>query len=257
MDRTTQNELAKKLKALYVPGEPVLFANVWDAASTALVAKNSATAAIATASYAIAATQGADDNDMSLFQNLVGIKNCVAGLMNAGKQQELPISADLQDGYEDVAETIKLAIEIGVVGANIEDVLNKTRQIRSVEDNMERIRTALKSAADAGVPDFVINARTDILGFGGDIADVIERGEQYLQAGATAVFVWGVGKWDIKADEVQQMVKAFGGRLAVQPGSIGIEKLKQLGVSRVSVGPALWRLSMGSIESEAQKLGLF
>lgn len=252
-----QNELAKKLKALHVSGKPLLLANVWDGASSAKIAAHPSTKAIATASYAVAETQGLADNELMLEGNLVGIRNVVAGIRKAGKWEQLPLTADLQEGYEDPAETIRRAISLGVVGCNIEDVHDKEGRMRSTEEACQRIRAALKAATELGLPDFVINARTDILGYGGNIQDVIERGEKYLEAGATTVFVWGVNKWDIKADEVMEMVQAFAGKLAVQPGSLGIEKLTELGVSRISVGPALWRKSMSVVEDEAVRLKLF
>lgn len=249
-----QNELARKFKSLHVPGDPILLANVWDGASSAKIAAHPSTKAIATASYAIAATQGLEDNELMLEGNLTGIRNVVAGIRKVGKWEQIPLTADLQEGYEDPAETIRRVIHLGVIGCNIEDVHDKEGRMRSTEEACHRIQTALKAAADAGVADFVVNARTDILGFGGNIQDVIERGKRYLEAGATTVFVWGVNKWNIQADEVKEMVEAFDGKLAVQPGSIGVEKLKELGVSRISVGPALWRKSMSVLDDEGTRL---
>ena len=107
-----------------------------------------------------------------------------------------------------------------------------------------KVGEVMEAAREEGVPDFVVNARTDVLGFGGDIGDVVVRGKRYLEAGATSVFVWGVRKWDITEEDVRRMSEAFKGRLAVQPGGIGIKRLCGLGVSRISLGPALWRKSM-------------
>lgn len=250
------NKLAQTLKNLHVSGKPLLLANVWDATSAEVVASQPSTKALATASYAIAAVQGVDDNDMVLEQNLTGIGNVVAGLRRAGKLDSIPLSADLQDAYGDPAATIRQAVKLGVVGANIEDVNNQTHDIRPKDEAVSRIRAALDAARDAGVPDFVVNARTDVLGYGGNIQSAIERGKAYLDAGATSVFVWGVGKWDIKPDEVKEMLDAFDGRLAVQPGNIGVEKLSALGVSRISVGPALWRKCKSVLLEEAQALKL-
>lgn len=250
----SQNDLARRLRSLHVSGDPLLLANVWDGASAAAIAGHPSTKAIATASYAIAATQGLDDGDMTLEQNLAGVRNVVAGLRKVGKAEELPLTADLEDGYEDPANTVRRVVELGVVGCNIEDVDNRKKELRNIKDAVARIKVMADAAKEAGVPDFVINARTDVLGYGGDISTVIERGKQYLEAGATTVFVWGVSKWDIKSDEVAEMVKALNGRLAVHPGSIGIEKLRGLGVSRISVGPALWRGSMSVLEKEGVRL---
>ena len=251
---TIQNSLAQRLASLHVPGNPLLLANVWDAATASLIASQPETVAIATASYAIAATQAIEDNDMTLEANLVGVKNVVAGLAKSGKAGALPLTTDLQDGYDNPAETIKQAISLGAVGCNIEDVNNQTGQLRDLDNAVDRIRILIDGAAKAGVPDFVVNARTDVLGYGGNIDHVVERGRKFLEAGATTVFVWGVGKWDITEEEVQKMTAAFGGRLAVQPGSLGIEKLKLLGVSRISVGPALWRKSMAVILDAAEEM---
>ena len=251
---SARSDLACKLKTLHISGDPLRLANVWDGASAVAIANHPSTKAIATASYAIAATQGLDDGDVTLEQNLAGVKNVMAGLRKAGKAGELPLTADLEDGYGDPAETVRRAIELGVVGCNIEDVDNSKKELRTVDDAVGRIRAAAHAAREAGVPDFVINARTDVLGYGGDISAVIERGQKYLEAGATTVFVWGAMKWDIKPDEVAEMVKAFDGKLAVQPGSIGVEKLTELGVSRISVGPMLWRKSISVLEEEGARL---
>ncbi|KAK5076698.1 hypothetical protein LTS08_005869 [Lithohypha guttulata] len=257
MSSRNLNSLAVKLKELHVSGNPLLLANVWDASSAQAIASHTATMAVATASYAIASTQGIEDNDMTAKQNLTGVRNVVAGLRKAGKADSIPLSADLQDGYDGPGETIKQAIALGVVGCNLEDVDNTNHTLRSIDDASNRISTVLRAAEDAGVPDFVVNARTDVLGYGGNIKDVIERGKAYLERGATTVFVWGVGKWDIKEEEVEEMVAAFHGNLAVQPGSIGIKRLTELGVSRISVGPALWRKSNSVLVEEAQTMGLF
>jgi len=94
MSSPSQNDLARKLKSLHISGEPLLLANVWDAASTALVANHTSTKAIATTSYGVAAVQGVDDEDMTLEQNLAGIRNVAAGILKAGKERDIPLTAD-------------------------------------------------------------------------------------------------------------------------------------------------------------------
>lgn len=251
----SRNELARALKSLHISGDPILLANVWDGASAAAIAAHPSTKAIATASYAVAASQGLDDNQLTLEANLVGIRNVIAGMKKAGKWNILPLTADLREGYDDPAEVARRVTELGVVGCNIEDFIDKERRLRSPEEASERIRTMMQAAAEAGVPDFVVNARTDVLGHGGSIQDVIARGKKYLEAGASTIFVC-VLKSALQANEVQQMVQALDGRLAVQPGVLGVEKMKELGVSRISVGPALWRKSMSVLEGEGVRLGV-
>ncbi|KAK6344357.1 hypothetical protein TWF696_007996 [Orbilia brochopaga] len=238
------NRLAKTLKALHVSGKPLILINVHDAPSAAAVATNAATKALATASYAIAASQGLKDANLTLADNVIGIRAVARGIEMTGFEDAKPLSADLQDGYEDIGATIKAAIDLGVVGANIEDLKTDPatghEQLRDISDAEARIKTALAAAAEAGVPDFVINARTDVLGYGGGIKDCIERGKRYLAAGATTVFVWGARKHVITAEEVKEMADAFDGRLAVQgpgPTPLSVDELKAAGVARISFGP--------------------
>ena len=101
---------------------------------------------------------------------------------------DLPVTADLEGGYGDAAETIRRAIGIGVVGANIED------QMKPLPEAAAQVEAIMKVAEDEGV-DFVLNARTDVYSLDrkGDpaekVADAIERGKAYLDAGAPVVFV--------------------------------------------------------------------
>ena len=247
------NRLALHLKSLHISSSPLLLTNVWDAHTTYIVASHPDTTAIATASYAIAVTHGIEDDDLTWETNKAGITLVARGIANAGKTDVLPLSVDLQDGYDDVKRVIKEAIRLGAVGANIEDYDNKTQKVKDVEAAVATIEEVLEAAREEGVPDFVMNARTDVLGFGGDIEDVIARGKRFLEAGATSVFVWGVRKWNITEEEVRRMSEAFEGRLALQPGGIGVERLCGLGVSRISLGPALWRESMEVFEEGMKK----
>ena len=253
-NRAPLNDLALKLKQAHIPGNPLLLANVYDAPTARIVASSSSTKALATASFAIAATQGIEDDDMTLAQNQAGIRNVIAGMKKADKWGDIPLTADLQDCYDDPAQTIKEAIELGVVGCNMEDYDGKKRVMRSKDEAVARLKAAVKSAQENGVPDFVINARTDVLGFDGTIDDVIGRGKAFLDAGATTLFVWGVGKYDITEEDVKKMTEALDGRLAVQPGILSIPILKKCGVARISVGPMLFREAMKVYEQGAAKI---
>ena len=100
----------------------------------------------------------------------------------------LPVTADLEGGYGDAAETVRRAIGLGIVGANIED------QMKPLSEAAAQVEAIMKAADDEGV-DFVLNARTDAFARGRDrdpgevLADAIERGRAYLDAGAPVVFV--------------------------------------------------------------------
>jgi 2-methylisocitrate lyase-like PEP mutase family enzyme len=254
---TPQNELAKRLRNLHVPGDPIVLTNVYDAATTAFIANHPATKAIATASFAIAASQGIPDNEMTLTQNIATVRS-IASALTVNGLPKLPLSVDVQDGYENVAETIKGIISLGAVGCNIEDFNNRTEQMRSLPDATSRIKLAIQTARELGVPDFVINARTDILGHGGSVEDAIERGKAFLEAGACTVFVWGPGGRGLTTEEVEKLVAALDGRLnvklVIKEGYLTIPELRGMGLARISMGPELYRAAMRAFEETANDL---
>lgn len=170
-----------------------------------------------------------------------------------------PLTVDLQDGYGDqLAEAIAAVVALGAVGANLEDCDREGGGMYTRAEAVARIETALAVAAREGVPDFVLNARCDTLRQGGELAEVIERGRAYLDAGATSVFVWGGGERGLAGWEVVQLVRAFGGRLNVSlkiaEGNLGVGELAEMGVSRISVGPQLFEVAVEGVRREAERL---
>ncbi|KAF7562306.1 hypothetical protein G7046_g1826 [Stylonectria norvegica] len=263
------NESAKTLKALHVPGSPIIFANVWDIASFNIITSlNTANAkpikAIATASWAIAASVGVTDPELTYEQNIAAI----AKIAPLAKAAGLPLSVDLQDGYGSrIASTVTAAVKLGAAGANIEDApFDDPDTLYGVEEQVERLRTALKAAADVGMPDFVLNARCDIFHIPGELDDAsrlkeaIVRGRAYLGAGATTVFYWGGGGRGLRDAQVQTLVKELDGRVAVialqgdQEGALTMADLANIGVARISIGPRLFRVAAEAMKTAAMRL---
>jgi 2-methylisocitrate lyase-like PEP mutase family enzyme len=260
--RSMQNDLAVKFRKLHVPGEPLVLTNVYDAATASIIAEHPSTKAIATASYAVAASQGIADEKLTLSQNLATVRSIATVLKPHGDGlPRIPFTVDIQDGYEDVAATIKEIIALGAVGCNLEDFDNANNRLRPMSQAVERIHLAMQAARDAGVPDFVINARTDVLlkhdgANGGSIEDAIERGKAYLEAGACTVFVWGgSARGGVSKEEIQRLVEAFDGRLNVkmnlQEGYLTPREIKEIGVARISLGPELYRAAMTAFKEKA------
>ena len=249
------NNVAKTLKALHVPGDPVVFANVYDILSAEAVALLPGSKALATASYGVARANGTEDDDMQFETNI----SATRGIAAVAKKFSKPLTVDLQDGYGDrLEEAIAALIDIGVVGINLEDVDKDTQKLYSPEIAAERVERALAAAKSKGVPDFVVNARCDVLVQGGTLDEVIARGKRYLAAGATTVFVWGGSKRGVSREEVQTMVKEFDGRLNVSmrlhPDGLNVSQLREIGVARISVGPAIQLKAMETITKEAEKI---
>ncbi|MCJ1324983.1 hypothetical protein MMC10_001645 [Thelotrema lepadinum] len=247
---------ASRLKALHKPGDPIIFANVYDALSAEAVAALPSCSALATASYAVAQAAGLEDDDLTFEINLAAAQ----AIGKIAAKHNKPLTVDLQDGYGDrLKEATAKMIDAGVVGFNLEDWDRGRNGFFSVDEAVSRIKTVLETAKSKGVPDFAVNARCDVLVHGGELDEVIARGKQYLQAGATSIFVWGGRKRGVRTAEVEKMVEAFDGRLNVSlklgvPEALSVKELVQIGVSRISIGPALSLKAMETYAREAKVL---
>jgi 2-methylisocitrate lyase-like PEP mutase family enzyme len=257
---STQNDLARTLKSLHIPGNPLILTNVWDAITARSIGSLPGVQALATASYAIAAAAGLEDADLTLDVNLRAIKAIAKVAKEVGK----PLTADFQDGFGDELEAgVREVIRAGVVGINLEDFgreLGLKGGLYEVRVAQDRIRRVMRVAEEEGVPDFVVNARTDALLVGKDIDEAIVRGKAYLEAGASNVFVWGGReRMGTTREEVEKACEAFGGRLNVilvkiQPGGLTVEDLKKIGVARISVGPQLMLLTQKVVVETATSI---
>lgn len=236
---------AQRLKLLHTAPEILRVVNVWDAVSAATVAALPDTRAIATAGHSIAAANGYADGAMPLDTALAGIKTIVDAV-------DLPVTADLDDGYEDPAETIRRAIGLGVVGANVED------RLRPIDESVARVHAIIAAAHDEGIA-FQLNARTDAIVRGGDrplkdsINDAISRGRAFLDAGAALVFVPGA----LTRDVIEPLVDGLGkGKLSVigAPGALTAAELQELGVARISYGPFTQRVALRALRDLATDL---
>lgn len=258
---SAQNTKAQTLKSLHVPGNPLILTNIWDAITARAIAPLPTTKALATASYAIAAAAGLEDHDLTLEVNLAAIR----AISKVALEFNLPLSADFQDGFgARLEEGIREVIRAGVVGINLEDFgreLGDKGELYPISTATERIRKVLAVAADEGVPDFVVNARTDALLAGLTLAEAIERGKAYLEAGAHNVFIWGGReRGGTTRGEVEEASRELGGRLnviliRVMEGGLKVEELREIGVARISVGPQLMHRSLPAVVEEARKIG--
>jgi 2-methylisocitrate lyase-like PEP mutase family enzyme len=242
-DQQTKDRAAELLRLHRDPALLVLV-NVWDAVSARTVAAVEGTTALATASHSIAASYGYPDGEhISVDQMLDAVKLVVDAT-------DLPVTADLEGGYGDAAETVRRAIGIGVVGANIED------QLKPFDESVRQVEAIMKVASDEGV-DFVLNARTDAFSRARDrdrgesLDDAIRRGQAYLEAGAPVVFVPA----RLTEAETVALVDAFGPqRLSVIaiPGTPPLTRLEELGVARVSFGPLSQNVALTALQELAE-----
>jgi 2-methylisocitrate lyase-like PEP mutase family enzyme len=252
---SSQNAVAKVFRSLHVPKEPIVLANVYDAVTARAVASLPEARALATASYAIGAAAGVADADVTLEMNLAAVR----AIASVAKEFNKPLTADWQDGYGGrLEEGISAVIEAGAVGINLEDFDGQKETMLPIDEAVDRIKRVLTVAKENGVPDFAVNARTDVLVHGGKLSEVITRGKAYLEAGATTVFVWGGRQRGTTKDEVIELTRAFEGKLNVSmrltEGSLTLQELKDIGVARISIGPQLQPIAVEAFAKAAEKV---
>jgi 2-methylisocitrate lyase-like PEP mutase family enzyme len=239
---------AAALLDLHTAPEILVLANVWDVVSAKVVAGTDGVRALATASHSIAATFGFEDGEnipLNLHLDMVGL--IVAAV-------DLPVSMDLEAGYGDPGETVRRAIDVGVVGGNLED------QMKPLEQAVADVEAALRAGRDAGI-DFVLNARTDVFvraergaDRAGLIDEAVRRGQAYLAAGAPVVFVPGA----ITREEIEALVDGLGRQklsvISVPGRSLPVRELQELGVARVSTGPFTQRVALTALQDATAEL---
>ncbi|HSF99001.1 MAG TPA: isocitrate lyase/phosphoenolpyruvate mutase family protein [Ornithinibacter sp.] len=231
---------AAELQRLHTDPDLLVLVNVWDVISARTVAGVPGTRALATASHSIASAHGYPDGEQIPRDLMIEAVGRIAAAV------DLPVTADLEAGYGDPGGTVDRAIDVGIVGANLED------QLKPLPDAVRAVSQAVAAGERAGIP-FVLNARTDAFLRAGDrapdavLADAIERGRAYLDAGASTVFVPGL----LDEPTVTALVQALGERrvnLIAVPGSLPLDTLQQLGVARVSFGPWSQNVALTALE---------
>jgi 2-methylisocitrate lyase-like PEP mutase family enzyme len=237
---------ASELLRLHTDPELLCVVNTWDVASARVIAARPETKAIATASHAIAAVFGYDDGEQIPLELALDM---IARIVAA---TDLPVTADLESGYGDAGETVRRAIGVGVVGANLEDAMDP------LDEAVAAVSAAVAAGQAEGI-DFVLNARTDAFLLGGErphdelLAEAIRRGRAFRAAGAACVFVPGV------EDEatITALVNGIGAQavsIMAGPDALPTARLAELGVARVSFGPWLQRLALTAVQKAATTL---
>ncbi|MGW1536031.1 isocitrate lyase/PEP mutase family protein [Streptomyces aureus] len=242
---------ALALRALHVPGRPLVLANAWDAVSARIVEEAGAPA-VATTSAGLAWAQGVADGDR------LERDDALAAVARITAVVRVPVSADIENGYASdaagVGDTVRAVLAAGAVGVNLEDALygEGAGPLRPVAEQAERVAGARAAADAAGVPLFV-NARIDtFLRGAGGVEETLERAAAFLAAGADGVFVPGV----TDPTTVKALVEGIDGPLnvLVGPGAPSVGELAALGVARISAGSSIAAAAHGLVRRAAREL---
>lgn len=155
----TQQEKAEQFRALHEAGCFVI-ANAWDAGSARILARQGFQA-LATTSAGLAFMLGRRDGEAAVSRH--------EALSNAGDiaaATELPVSADLEDGYgpapEACAATVTAAGMAGLCGCTIEDTTGTAASpLHGFDEAVARVRAAVAAARALPSP-FVLTARGEL-----------------------------------------------------------------------------------------------
>jgi 2-methylisocitrate lyase-like PEP mutase family enzyme len=242
-----QADRAERFKALHEGPDLLLIPNPWDAGSAKLLT-SLGFKALATTSGGAAATLGRLDGSMTREEAIAG----AAAIVEA---TELPVSADLENGFAGdptgVAETIRLALDAGLAGASVEDYTRSEERLYDIDEASERVAAAAEAAH--GGSQLLLTARAENHLYGvTDLADTIARLQAYQEAGADVLYAPGLSR----LEDIRQIVSSVDRPVNVlgRPGAPSVTELAAVGVRRVSVGGAFAYAALGAAVEAAQEL---
>jgi len=244
-------EKAKIFRALHQRDYPFIIPNPWDFGSARLLA-NLGFEALATTSMGYAFSRGQLDNTVDRRQVMLHASE-IASATN------LPVSADLENGFGDapevVAETIRIASETGIVGGSIEDSTSRTSDpIYDLGLAKDRIQAAVEAARSLPFP-FTLTARAENYLHGRpDIKDTILRLQAYQQAGADVLYAPGLASRDEIAAVVSSVDRPVNVVMGLRGIPLSVTELASLGVKRISVGGSLYRTAIAAFLSAVREM---
>jgi 2-methylisocitrate lyase-like PEP mutase family enzyme len=209
---------------------------------------------------AIQASSAGIANVMGYPDLAFGRERTVAATRQLVEAVALPVNADGEDGFggpAEVARTVRLFVEAGAAGMNMEDSIQEgERGLVPLGAQLEKIAAFMQARRDLG-SEFLLNARVDSFGVIRDdpapaLAEAVRRGQAYAEAGADSVFFLAVGDRDAirtLVEEVPSPVSVFG-----LPGGPTVTELQELGVARVSFGSAFLRAGAGAVKRLADEI---
>lgn len=247
----TQTEKGRAFRTLHERDSAFIIPNPWDV-GTARLLTHLGFEALATTSMGYAFAVGQQDNT-------IGRDRVMEHLSEVASATDLPVSADLEDGFgeapEIVAETIRLAAATGVVGGSIEDATGRSdHPIYDREEAAERIRAAAEIARALPFAFTLTGRAENYLRGRPDLRDTIRRLEAYQEAGADVLYAPGLTSKDEIAAVVSSVDRPVNVVMGLQGVQLGLKALSAIGVRRVSVGSSLCRTALGAFLRAAREM---
>jgi 2-methylisocitrate lyase-like PEP mutase family enzyme len=248
---TTQNEKAMRFRALHNGRGAFVIPNPWDVGSAQILA-GLGFKALATSSAAAACALGRKDHELTRDEALAHARMIV-------EATDLPVSADLEKGFGDqpgvVAETIRLAAGVGLVGCTIEDATgNSDRPLYDLGLAVERIAAAAEAARALPFP-FTLTARAHNFAYANpDLSETIGRLNAFEKAGADVVFAPGLPDLGSVRAVCGALAKPFNFMAGIKGKSFSVNELAAVGVKRISLATSLYRAAMTGFLDAARQV---
>ena len=247
----TQMEKAVGFRELHQSAQAFVIPNPWDLGSARLLA-GLGFQALATSSAGAAFAMGMRDGALGREAMLQHIAAVAAAT-------DLPVSADLENGFGDApefaAETIRMAAEAGACGGSIEDATGRVDEpIYARELAVERVRAAVEAAKSLAFP-FTLTARCENFLHGrNDLADTIARLQAYQEAGADVLYAPGITTREQIESLVQSVDRPVNVLVGLKGMDLTVAQATELGVRRLSVGSGLARAAYGTLLRAAREI---
>jgi 2-methylisocitrate lyase-like PEP mutase family enzyme len=248
---TSQADKALAFRALHERPGAFIIPNPWDIGTARILARLGFEA-LATTSAGFAFSQGRRDYQVGREPMLEHAAHIVSAT-------DLPVSADLENGFGDAAETaaetIRMAAAVGLVGGSIEDTTGRSDEpIYPIEFAAERVRAAADTGAALPFP-FMLTARAENYLHGRpDLADTIRRLQAYQEAGANVLYAPGLTRKEEITAVVRSVDRPINLLMGMHSVGLTLAELSELGIKRVSLGSGLARLALGGFVQAATEM---
>lgn len=252
--RASQADKAERFRALHARQDAFVIPNPWDA-GTARILEDLGFEALTTTSAGLAFTLGRRDDAGAVTRD-----EALANAKAIVDATDLPVAADLENGYGDMpeaaAETIRLAGEVaGLVGGSIEDATGDPRRpIYEFQHAVERVAAAAETARAFPFP-FVLVGRAENFVHGRpNLDDTIRRLQAFEAAGADALYAPGLTSSEDIRTLCSSVTKPVNVVMGLKGASFSVAELAAMGVRRISVGSALSRAALGAFVRAAREI---
>ena len=251
VDRLRLDQHCSVLRALHVPGTPLVLPNAWDAASARAVVA-AGFPVVATTSGGVAATLGYADGQEAPVDEMYAAATRIA------RAVDVPVTVDSEAGYGlEPDALVDRLLALGAAGCNLEDTDHSAGGLLGAREHAEWL-AAVRQAAIARDYGLVINARIDVFirqeqqETPALLDDAITRAREYIDAGADCVFPILLHDVDVITaflDAVHFPVNIF-----AVPASPSNATLAKMGVARISYGTSIHRQSMRDLAAQLETL---